>query len=357
MFEMKPVISIIVPFYNVESFIAECIESVLTQNLEELELILVDDASQDTSRDICEYYAKDDRRVKIVTHPENRGLGPARNTGVEAVEAPYLFFLDSDDRLTSRSSVHSVIKAAHASGEKMVAASAQAIVEGVGLKPHDRMFERNYKGRIAEKLTGSAAYCGLIRMPGSNYMPLRSWGYLLDTKWYRRSGILHPSGPHEDIGHNALLATCAGTVMYHRDIVVDYRLRPGSISRSQWTNSKVDGYLKVWRHFCDHHDSPKLSHMRGNAALHAFRNALWMLERNGIAIGYHEYVLSKLSEILVVADSKSNAEMVASVLRIAKGVFPKIGLGAPEFERVFGKLPTDTALNAARHEIGIYEVT
>lgn len=89
-------ISVIVPVYNVEPYIAECIESIQNQSYKNLEIILVDDGSKDTSGDICDQYAAYDERIKVI-HKENAGVSAARNTGIEAATGDYIGFVDSDD--------------------------------------------------------------------------------------------------------------------------------------------------------------------------------------------------------------------------------------------------------------------
>ena len=91
-------ITIIVPVYNVEKYIRECIDSLLNQTYKNLEIILVDDGSKDKSGEICENYANADSRVKVI-HKENEGLGFARNTGLTVAQGKFVTFIDSDDWL------------------------------------------------------------------------------------------------------------------------------------------------------------------------------------------------------------------------------------------------------------------
>ena len=91
-------ISVIIPVYNVSSFLGECIESVCDQTFMDLEIILVDDGSTDESGMICDIYAKKDARIRVI-HQENRGLSGARNTGIMQAKGEYLVFIDSDDRV------------------------------------------------------------------------------------------------------------------------------------------------------------------------------------------------------------------------------------------------------------------
>lgn len=89
-------ISVIVPVYNVEEYLSRCVDSILAQTYPNLEIILVDDGSPDGSGAICDGYASNDSRVRVI-HKENGGLSSARNVGIDAAEGEYLSFIDSDD--------------------------------------------------------------------------------------------------------------------------------------------------------------------------------------------------------------------------------------------------------------------
>ncbi|MFF5396690.1 glycosyltransferase family 2 protein [Peribacillus butanolivorans] len=93
---MNPILSIIVPIYNVEKYLPQCIESILTQTFTDYELILVDDGSPDKCSDICEEYAIKDSRIKVI-HKTNGGLVSARKAGLEIAVGQYVGFVDSDD--------------------------------------------------------------------------------------------------------------------------------------------------------------------------------------------------------------------------------------------------------------------
>ena len=89
-------ISVIVPVYNVEEYLEECLESIRQQTFTDIEVILVNDGSTDGSREICEQYCEKDSRFKLINQ-ENQGLSEARNVGVRASVGEYIFFVDSDD--------------------------------------------------------------------------------------------------------------------------------------------------------------------------------------------------------------------------------------------------------------------
>ena len=91
-----PEISVIVPVYNVEPYLRQCIESIQNQTFQDLEIILVDDGSTDGSGKICREYEKNDQRIRVI-HKVNGGLGDARNVGLDVAQGGYIGFVDSDD--------------------------------------------------------------------------------------------------------------------------------------------------------------------------------------------------------------------------------------------------------------------
>lgn len=93
---IKPKVSIIVPVYNVEKYLAKCMDSLLNQTLKDIEIILVDDESPDNCAQLCDDYAENDSRVKVI-HKKNEGLGFARNSGLKIANGEFVAFVDSDD--------------------------------------------------------------------------------------------------------------------------------------------------------------------------------------------------------------------------------------------------------------------
>lgn len=92
----EPLISIIVPIYKVEQYINKCIDSIINQTYQNLEIILVDDGSPDNCGNICDEYEKKDNRIKVI-HKKNGGLSDARNAGIKIAKGEYIGFVDSDD--------------------------------------------------------------------------------------------------------------------------------------------------------------------------------------------------------------------------------------------------------------------
>ncbi len=112
---MEDLISIIIPVYNVEKYLCDCLDSVVNQTYKNIEIVLVDDGSTDNSGTICDEYAKKDKRVKVF-HIENKGVSDARNFGVIKSLGKYITFIDSDDIVSKRYTelLYSILKSNNA---------------------------------------------------------------------------------------------------------------------------------------------------------------------------------------------------------------------------------------------------
>ena len=91
-----PFFSIVLPIYNVEKYLNRCINSILKQDFDDYEIILVDDGSKDSCGQLCDEWSVMNKKIRTI-HKENAGLGYARNTGLSAAQGKYILFLDSDD--------------------------------------------------------------------------------------------------------------------------------------------------------------------------------------------------------------------------------------------------------------------
>ena len=92
----SPLISIIIPVYNVEKYFENCIKSVQNQSYRNIEIIIINDGSTDSTKELCEYYSKNDKRI-IVINQKNMGVSAARNAGIKYSNGQYISFVDGDD--------------------------------------------------------------------------------------------------------------------------------------------------------------------------------------------------------------------------------------------------------------------
>jgi len=123
---MQPMVSIIVPVYNAEKYLNKCIDSVLNQDYKDIELILLDDGSKDSSPAICDSYTSD-ARVRVI-HKSNSGVSDTRNKGISEAKGKYIQFMDSDDWITA-DATGSLVKCAETTGADMVVADFYRVVD------------------------------------------------------------------------------------------------------------------------------------------------------------------------------------------------------------------------------------
>ena len=100
-------VSVIVPVYNVELYLSRCVDSIINQSYKDLEIILIDDGSQDNSPDLCDKYSAVDNRIRVI-HKTNGGLSSARNAGLDLALGDYICFVDSDDWISSTAVEYSI---------------------------------------------------------------------------------------------------------------------------------------------------------------------------------------------------------------------------------------------------------
>ena len=182
-------VSIVVPVYNVEHYLQECILSLLGQTYKNIEVILVDDGSTDSSGNICDLFAEKDSRIKVI-HKRNAGLGYARNSGLEIAKGEYITFIDSDD-IAEKNLVELLMNAVHEAVADTCIGGFKRISEDGKILFQERyqpeMYERDavYQNLFARMLGSAADKHDAIRMS--------VWNVLYSMKIIRENNIRFPS--------------------------------------------------------------------------------------------------------------------------------------------------------------------
>lgn len=226
-----PVISVIVPVYKVEAYLPACVESILTQTFTDFELILVDDGSPDDCGAMCDQYALQDARVRVI-HQQNGGLSAARNTGMDAAAGEYITFVDSDDVI------------------------APEYLEALytGLVENDADISccqfQEFEDTLPPKIGGAALLDGYPHtMTGHEavlciYNGIPGISINACAKLYRKallSGRCFPVGKiHEDQALVPVVLSEAGTVVSVGRRNYYYRIRPGSIMHTAFSAKRFD---------------------------------------------------------------------------------------------------------------------
>lgn len=222
--------SIVIPVYNVEPYLHECLNSVLSQTFSDWEAVCVDDGSTDNSLVVLETYASKDSRFRVVTQP-NGGLSSARNTGTKAAQGDYVFFLDSDDWLEPNALQ---VLSEHLNGEDLLCFSGR------------RFFEETNSFNLADELPEKVYHSGM-EYYNENALMHRDFAFvcvvlrvykrtfLLDNNLWFKEGIFH-----EDNLFTPLTCYYAKSVGVVNACLYNYRVRSHSITTTADLKRKKD---------------------------------------------------------------------------------------------------------------------
>lgn len=167
----QPLISIIVPVYKVEKYLKRCVDSILTQTYQNMEIILVDDGSPDNCGAICDRYKETDNRV-VVIHKKNGGLSDARNTAIPLAKGEYISFIDSDDWISSYYVEHLYEAVAKCDADIGIS-WFENVFEGKALQSKPEELLSNYECLTAEECLKKLLY--------QNGVEVCAWGKLYKT--------------------------------------------------------------------------------------------------------------------------------------------------------------------------------
>ena len=239
-----PVVSIIVPVYNVKSYVGECVESLCRQTYTNLEILLVDDGSTDGSGEVCDEYAGRDERIRVI-HQANRGLSGARNMGLDDARGEYIAFVDSDD-LVSTNYVETLYELLM-KYEADIAACAY--VKGTTEQLTDIREKVLSLDNVKEICMPSVK---LLKQWHGKYKQQETvaWNKLYCREvWNGRKKIRFPeSRNHEDVLISHLVVQGAKTIVLTTEILYFYRIRKGSITlQTEYDREKVWQNLRAQR--------------------------------------------------------------------------------------------------------------
>lgn len=224
-------VSIIVPVYNVENYLYTCLDSLILQTYENLDIILVDDGSTDSSGEICDIYSKRDSRIRVI-HKTNGGQSSARNVGLNVADGEYVLFVDSDDYITENAVEVFVEKAAQGKPD---------ILQGDILNDKERMKNPDFR-RIEHENKICATKVFLAEKLSTETYDIVPFLYFVKREYLIRSGLqFHEGVFYEDQLWTLQLLTGSGTVMKIRHPFYYYRMdRPGSTTNSMYLKKGLD---------------------------------------------------------------------------------------------------------------------
>lgn len=258
-----PLLSLIIPMFNVQEYLSECLQSVAEQDHDELEVVLINDCSTDHSRAIAAEFKHRIKGMVIIDHETNQGLGPSRNTGIISSSGKFLMFLDSDDWLTPNaiSDVLATIKEqnfdlAHFGCNRVSASEV----------------EQNLFFSYSDSQTTEVARLALLELP--SYV----WLNVYRREFIEKLGLTFRNLFYEDIPWTITTVLSAGSIITKHSAICNYRIRPQSITHSP-SHRHLDlfiGYTEVFKL----ERNMGLGHHLKKALDNAFHRSVYYLLKN-----------------------------------------------------------------------------
>ena len=264
----EPLVSVIVPVYNVEQYLPKCIESITSQTYKNLEIILIDDGSTDSSGKICDEEEKEDSRIKVF-HKENGGLSDARNYGLDRAKGNWITFIDSDDFVTE-DYVNYLLGLALTHRTKIAAGSHTIFYESG---------KSNYKGLGRDTENTFSQEKALEHILLDDGLDLSSWAKIYSADLFKE--IRFPKGlAFEDTATTYRLFFLCDSVAQGGKSIYNYRIRANSITTAGSFQKKIqliDNTKKMCREVTE--KFPGLKNAAGRRLIWAYFSTLNQLEK------------------------------------------------------------------------------
>ena len=237
-----PLVSVVIPVYNVERYLEECLNSVLRQTYQPIEIIAINDGSTDRSPDILHQYEQKYRNLKVL-HQENQGNSVARNRGIEEATGKYIYFLDSDDYILPET-IENLVGAMEKHNLDLIRFGAEPFLDDVDYKEFDKNLYNYSKffnpGKVYNKVE-------FLRANIRGFSPSPCL-YLLKRELLIQNGIRFlPGIMHEDELFSLQVYLHTNRAMYDPNFYYKRRYRAGSLmtSQSQKVKKSFDSYLQL----------------------------------------------------------------------------------------------------------------
>lgn len=234
---MSDTVSVIIPVYGVEQYLARCVTSIREQTYTALDILLVDDGSKDSCGILCDEYTITDERIRVI-HQPNGGLSDARNTGIEAATGKYLLFVDSDDYLEPNSI-------------ELLYTALSEDKSDIAIGSHRAVYE---SGTVLDKSTGERTVLEpkevLRRILYDDGIDLSAWAKLYKKSIF--SDVRFPKGRlFEDAATTYKLIDRAEKLSVHSVATYNYMIRTNSITGTRFSPRKMD-LITSTKEMCDY---------------------------------------------------------------------------------------------------------
>lgn len=318
-------VSIVVPVYNVEDCLNYCVDSLRQQTYKNIEIILVDDGSTDRSGEICDQYAQEDERIRVL-HIENGGQSRARNIGVQATTSNWIMFLDSDDYYDLKAVEYLVALRDKYAVDLVVTSIVEVRTYQTELNTEDISLEHS------EKLD---RYTGLVRMFYGNSIGTSPGG-----KFYKKDILLkypYPEGMiYEDLAIAYEHIAAGGEIAVGFIHLYKYYRRPGSTVNAAYSTKLLDFYKAMeWNRSYIERDYPNDKEMRralnvryvfnGLHIVHAMLSSDMYAEVNKIRKEYRRYFGDVIFNSNITGKNKLKYLLLLCSSKLYNSVRRKVG--------------------------------
>lgn len=284
-------ISCIVPVYNVRKYLEECIDSILKQSYNDIEVIIVDDGSDDGSSSICDFYSSVDERVNVI-HQKNEGLSIARNNGISIAKGDYIWFIDSDDAILKDSIKRIVNSIILNNSPDILFFEADTIFEIESDVLKKEQYYRNNKygcglgTTILEKLMENKEYFS------SSCMYVLKREYLIDSNIRFIENIVH-----EDNAFTLCMFANAQRIVHLHESLYLRRVRAGSITQIKEGIKNIEGMIECIKYIGEksritENICKKKLYYREQVGL--IKNIIVLIKRNGLSESIYRKVLGAI---------------------------------------------------------------
>lgn len=239
-------VSVVIPVFNTAPWLEECLDSVIHQTFTDIEIICVNDASTDNSKDILKTYAKNDNRIRIIEFEKNYGQSHARNIGMETAKSDYIYFLDSDDFIDHKA-IEEMYRLSAINALDILYFDAEPVID-------DDLFKRNYSTYLfhrSGKEYGEKIYKGIDLL--NIFLKNDDWTCSMPRHFFKReflkkNGFSFSEGRiHEDELFAFQCAIMAERAMFVPDVFFYRRFREGSTMTKHESVKNLIGYFSaVW---------------------------------------------------------------------------------------------------------------
>lgn len=325
-------VSVIIPVYNVEAYVEECLQSVIEQTLKEIEIVCINDKSTDSSWDKVKQFAKKDKRFILLENEENKGLSYSRNRGLDKARGEYVYMLDSDDTI-QKSALEELYKLCQTQELEVVSFEATLMFEDEAFREKFSGYRNEFRQQCEKRTTGRDLF--ILSMEYQDWVSIVQ-RFFYKRDFLKRNNIQFLEGIlHEDEAFTFEVMMKASAVRRISKPYFNRRFRSNSIMTSKKDCRDLEGYLlTLWRVYQIWNSQQKDVELN-----RAVQKYAWQVYQNAIKI----YLL--IENQMLTEGFESNYEPVNIFYSALQGLnMGPDGLRLIQGEEIYQRLKTEESV-------------